>query len=374
MSSPLVARLNPGIAALSPYEPGKPVEELRRELGLDSIIKLASNENPLGPAPSVQQLLHNWQGRPERYPDGNGFALKQRLAQEHAIDADRITLGNGSNDILELAARLFLGPGRTALFSQYGFAVYRLVTLAANGVCHEVPALPAQGEMPLGHDLQGFVAAIDETVRVIYIATPNNPTGTWTSPREIEQLLDVVPRDVLVVLDEAYREYQQETLRPASREWLERYPNLLVTRTFSKVHALAGLRVGYGLSSPAVADMLNRVRQPFNVNALAQACAIAALDASTHVQAAVALNTLERDRLRQTLQALDLTVLPSEANFLSFACGRASSPVFQALLRAGVIVRPLAGYAMPDYLRVTVGMPDENNRFANALEQALAAT
>lgn len=372
MSAELLKFVNTGVNSLRPYEPGKPAEELERELGVTDVIKLASNENPLGPAPGVREVLRDWRGDMALYPDGNGFRLKQRLAEIHDIDPACITLGNGSNDILDLVARLFLGPGRAALFAQYGFAIYRLVTLAANGVAREVPALPEQGDMPLGHDLDAFAAALDDNVRVIFIASPNNPTGTWSTAEAIENLLQRVPSDVLVLLDEAYREYLHPDYQPPSREWLRRYPNLVITRTFSKVHGLAGLRVGYALSSPGIADLMNRVRQPFNVNALGLLCAEKALQDDAHIRDTLALNNGEREKLRVQLEERGLKVLPSQANFLTLHCGGASTPVYEGLLQQGVIVRPLAGYAMPEYLRVTIGRPEQNQRFMHALDKALA--
>lgn len=371
MTNSFLENANMGVQSLRPYQPGKPADELQRELGVSDIIKLASNENPLGPAESVRALLQSWRGDLALYPDGNGFALKQRLAEIHAIEPACITLGNGSNDILDLVARLFLGPGRTAMFSQYAFAVYKLVTLAANGEFNEIPALPASSDQPLGHDLDAFAAALSDDVRVIFIATPNNPTGTWSDADVLEGFLQRVPANVVVVLDEAYREYLDPQCQSPSRAWLTRYPNLLVTRTFSKVHGLAGLRVGYALSSPDIADLLNRVRQPFNVNALGLACAEAALATDEHVHESQAMNNAGRDKLRARLVALGLKVLPSQANFLTFDCGEPSTPVYEKLLREGVIVRPLAGYSMPEYLRVTIGTPEQNQRFIAALESAL---
>lgn len=373
MSVELLKLVNTGVNLLRPYEPGKPAEDLERELGVTDVIKLASNENPLGPAPGVRDALQSWRGDLALYPDGNGFRLKQRLAQIHDIDPACITLGNGSNDILDLVARLFLGPGRAALFAQYGFAIYRLVTLAADGIAREVPALSEHGDMPLGHDLDAFAGALDDDVRVIFIASPNNPTGTWSTAQALEGLLARVPANVLVLLDEAYREYLHPDYQPPSREWLRRYPNLVVTRTFSKVHGLAGLRVGYALSSPGLADMMNRLRQPFNVNALGLLCAEKALQDNEHVRAALTLNNAERDKLRTLLEDRDLKVLPSQANFLTLHCGGASTPVYEGLLQQGVIVRPLAGYAMPEYLRVTIGTPEQNQRFIHALDKALVS-
>lgn len=371
MTESLLNQANVGVHSLRPYEPGKPAEELERELGVTDVIKLASNENPLGPSVSAREILKHWQGDLGLYPDGNGFALKQRLANIHDIDAECITLGNGSNDILDLIARLFLGPGRASLFSQYGFAIYRLVTLAANGEAREIPALTGDDEMPLGHDLAAFADALDDDVRVVFIASPNNPTGTWSTAQALEEFLDRVPPTAVVLLDEAYREYLHPDYQPPSREWLRRYPNLVITRTFSKVHGLAGLRVGYALSSTGIADLMNRVRQPFNVNALALLCAEAALENEDHIQASIELNNAERDKMRSQLADMDLAVLPSQGNFLTFHCGGPSTPVYEKLLRQGVIVRPLAGYAMPDYLRVTLGLPEQNRRFMDALRTAL---
>lgn len=375
MSHTLLEHINPGIEALSPYEPGKPIEDLERELGLTGAIKLASNENPRGAAPSARRVLAEWSGDLGRYPDGNGHALKTRLAAMHDIDPARITLGNGSNDLLDLAGRLFLGPGRAAVFARHAFAVYPIVTRAANAEPIETPALPPDhAEMPYGHDLDAFTEALsgNADVRVVYIANPNNPTGTWLEPAAIEAFLERTPGDILVVLDEAYREYQDPARRPDSRAWLERFDNLLVTRTFSKVYGLAGLRVGYGLSSEALSDRLNRVRQPFNVNMLAQACALAALEDSDFVAESVALNAEQRAILAGELQARDLSVLPSQANFLTFGCGPEAASIYQALLRKGVILRSLAGYGLPEHLRVTVGTPDENRRFLAALDTVLS--
>lgn len=371
MIQDLLKLANTGVHSLRPYEPGKPAEDLERELGVTDIIKLASNENPLGPSVSARELLKEWRGDLGLYPDGNGFRLKQRLAAIHDIDPACITLGNGSNDILDLVARLFLGPGRASLFSQYGFAIYRLVTLAANGEAREVAATAVDSPMPLGHDLKAFTEALDDDVRVIFIASPNNPTGTWSEVQALEYFLESVPPNIVVLLDEAYREYLHPDYQPPSREWLQRFPNLLITRTFSKVHGLAGLRVGYALSSPELADLMNRVRQPFNVNALGLLCAEAALENDEHIATSLAMNNSERDKLRVELIALGLDVLPSQANFLTFHCRGPSTPVYEALLGQGIIVRPLAGYAMPEYLRVTVGLPEQNQRFLNALVSAL---
>ncbi|ROO28307.1 histidinol-phosphate aminotransferase [Salinisphaera orenii MK-B5] len=368
MSLTLTDQAHAGIRSLHAYEPGKPIEDLKRELGLSSIIKLASNENPLGTAPAATRALAEFAGELHRYPDGNGFALKQKLAARHAIEPGRITLGNGSNDVLELTARVFLGPGKNAVFSEYAFAVYPIVARAVNAETRVVPALGASAEMPRGHDLDAFMDHVDDNTGVVFIASPNNPTGTWLAPAAIEAFLDALPAHVVVVLDEAYLEYQDRDQRPDSRAWLERYPNLIVTRTFSKIYGMAGLRVGYGLSSPEVADYINRVRQPFNVSTIGLHCAEAALDDKAFIDRSIGTNTVQRAALAAELQARGLSCLPSQANFITFDCGEASTPLFQAMLREGVIVRPLASYDMPEHLRVTVGAAEDNARFLAALD------
>lgn len=371
MSLMLTDQAHAGIRSLHAYVPGKPIEDLKRELGLSSIIKLASNENPLGTAPAAKRALAEFSGELHRYPDGNGFALKQKLAAKHDIDPARITLGNGSNDVLELTARVFLGPGKNAVFSQYAFAVYPIVARAVNAETREVPALGDESDMPRGHDLDGFLDHVDENTGVVFIASPNNPTGTWLAPSAIEAFLDALPAHVVVVLDEAYLEYQDRAEQPDSRAWLERYPNLIVTRTFSKIYGMAGLRVGYGLSSPDVADFINRVRQPFNVSTIALHCAEAALDDTAFIDHSIELNAAQRVSLYRELEARGLGCLPSQANFITFDCHRASTPLFEAMLREGVIVRPLASYDMPEHLRVTVGSAEENERFITALDRVL---
>ncbi|MDN5939733.1 MAG: histidinol-phosphate transaminase [Salinisphaera sp.] len=367
----LLAYVNAGIEALSPYEPGKPVEELQRELGIDDVIKLASNENPLGPSPKAREALVAACRQVALYPDGSGFHLKQVLAEAQEIDPARITLGNGSNDLLCLLGQLVLGPGSNAVMAQYAFAIYHLVALGMNA---QVKIAAAQtGAMACGHDADALTAAVDDATRILFIANPNNPTGTWLEPAAIESLLERVPARVLVVLDEAYREYQDPASLPDSRTWLERHPNLVVTRTFSKAYGLAGLRVGYAMSSPQVADRLNRVRQAFNVNCLAQAAAIAACADPQHLQRSVDHNRAQLPVLRAGIQALGCDVLPSQANFITLDTGGDGQAVYGALLRAGIIVRPMGGYGLPRHLRVTVGTVAENERFLGALPAALEA-
>lgn len=365
----------PGPVALKPYTPGKPVEVLERELGITGSIKLASNENPLGCSPAVTAAVQGALGGEffARYPDAAGHELKADLAAYHGIEAERITLGNGSNDILVLLAQALLGPGRAAVFSDFAFAVYPIATAAASGIARVAPALAPDSDMPYGHDLAAMAALIDSDVRLVFVANPNNPTGTWIEPDAFEAFLRGVPEDVVVVLDEAYYDYQPEEWRIDARRLLDAYPNLVVTRTFSKVYGIAAMRVGYGLSHPGLADILNRVRQPFNNNAVAHVAARAALADTDFVDQSVALNLTGLARLRQALDGLGLGYLPTHANFLTFDLGRDAAPVYEALLREGVIVRPLAGYGMPQHLRTTVGTAEENERFIEALTRVLAA-
>lgn len=371
---PFLKRALPGVLALEPYSPGMPIDELQRRLGIANAIKLASNENPLGPSPKVREALaaHAASGNVALYPDGGGFRLKAKIAEFHRIEPERITLGNGSNDLLEFIARVFLGPGRKALFSEYCFAVYPLATLAQNAEAVVAKALPPDHPtMPYGHDLDALAAALTPEVTVVMIANPNNPTGTWLEPAKLEAFIAKLPRETLVVLDEAYIEYLEPTNKPDSRAWLERYPNLVITRTFSKAYGLAGLRAGYALSHPSVADLLNRVRQPFNLNMLALLAAEVALGDQAHVQKAVALNASEMKRILAELKTLGLSTLPSQANFLTIDFGRDAAPIHKGLLERGVIVRPMASYRMPNFLRVSIGTVEENTRFLAALKDML---
>ena len=364
-----LALAQPGVQQLSPYVPGKPVDELARELDLDpaSIVKLASNENPLGPSPKALEAIR--QALPEltRYPDGNGFELKSRLAARCGVQINQVTLGNGSNDILDLVARAYLAPGLNAVFSQYAFAVYPISTQAVGAQGKVVPA------NDYGHDLDAMLAAIDENTRVVFIANPNNPTGTWFGPDALERFLARVPQSVLVVLDEAYIEFAEGDELPDGLKYLARYDNLLVSRTFSKAYGLAALRVGYALSSAQIADVLNRVRQPFNVNSLALSAACAALDDADYLAQSRQLNDAGMAQLEAGLRELGLSWIPSKGNFIAVDFGRDTAAINQALLRAGVIVRPVAGYGMPNFLRISIGLPAENARFLEALAKVLSA-
>jgi len=367
MSCDFLALAQPGVQKLSPYVPGKPVDELARELNLDpaGIVKLASNENPLGPSPLALEAIRGELAELTRYPDGNGFVLKQRLARRYAVDVEQITLGNGSNDILELVARAYLGPGLNAVFSEHAFAVYPIATQAVGAQGRAVPALD------WGHDLDAMLAAIDGQTRVVFIANPNNPTGTWFDAAALGRFLAAVPREVLVVLDEAYIEYAEGDELPDGLAYLADYPNLLVSRTFSKAYGLAALRVGYAICSAQIADVLNRVRQPFNVNSLALAGAAAALDDVDYLRASRQLNDAGMRQLEEGFRQLGLRWIPSRGNFIAVDFARDAAPINQALLREGVIVRPVAGYGMPTFLRVSIGTQQENARFLEVLHQVL---
>ena len=354
------------IRAIAPYQPGKPISELARELGLDErkIVKLASNENPFGISPKAKAAIKKGLAELARYPDGNAFELKAALARRHGVPQECIVVGNGSNDLLELAAAAFLTPGRAAVYSQHAFAVYPLATQARGATGIVVPA------RNYAHDLEAMLAAITPETRLVFIANPNNPTGTFATGGELGNFMANVRRDVAVVVDEAYSEYLPANLRYDSVALLRKYPNFIVTRTFSKVYGLAGLRVGFGLMRPEVADLLNRVRQPFNVNSLALAAAAAALEDRKFVAKSTRMNRAGLALLERALKALGLETLPSCANFVTFRVSRAKT-VYEKLLRLGVIVRPLAGYDMPEHLRVTVGTPKENEKFLKALRTAL---
>lgn len=364
--NPFLDLASPGIGGLRPYVPGKPISELERELGVRDSVKLASNENPLGPGVAAREAAAKELADLSRYPDGGGFELRRVLAQHHGVDAAAITLGNGSNDVLDLIARVFLQPGDESLFSEHAFAVYPICTQAVGASAQVAPA------KDYGHDLDAMAALVNERTRVVWIANPNNPTGTWLAGEPLRRFLGDLPETCIAVVDEAYIEYVQEPEYPDASDWLAELPNLIVTRTFSKVHGLAALRVGYGISDTRIADLLNRVRQPFNVNSVAQAAAIAALSDEAHVRATLELNRAGLDQLAEGCAHLGLGYIPSVGNFLTIDLGRPSGPVDHALLSAGCITRPVANYGLPNHLRVTVGTESENARLLTALEAVLA--
>lgn len=364
----------PAIRAIAPYIPGKPIEELEREYRISNSIKLASNENPLGPGPKALAAMREAATDIGLYPDGGGFTLKQALAKKHGCELDCITLGNGSNDVLVMLAETFLTPQSEAVYSQYAFAVYPIAVQATGATARIAPANPADHAMPLGHDLEALARLVNERTRLVFIANPNNPTGTWLTAQALRKFIAGVPAQTLVVVDEAYIEYVTDPAFADASRWLKDFPNLVVVYTFSKAYGLAGLRVGYSLSHPGVAALVNRVRQPFNVNLLALAAARAALDDSEHLQKTLATNRTGLAQLQAGFDALvNLGVkhLPSAGNFVLIDCGRPAAAVYEAMLRQGVIVRPVGNYQLPNHLRITIGTQAQNERMLNALKQAL---
>lgn len=355
------------IRSIMPYQPGKPISELAREMGIPEagIVKLASNENPLGMSAAAREAAKRALCEGARYPDGSAFAFKAALCRKFGVRQEQLVVGNGSNDVLEIATQAFLAPGLSAVYAQHAFAVYPLATNARGARGIEVPA------RNFGHDLDAMAAAIAPDTRIVFIANPNNPTGTFIPGPQIEAFLRKVPQDVLVVLDEAYTEYLADDQRYDAIAWVDRYPNLLVSRTLSKAYGLAGLRVGYAIAHPDVADLMNRVRQPFNVSSIALAAAEAVLADDEFLARSADINRRGMAQLTAAFAALGLEWIPSAGNFVTVKVGDAAA-VNQSLLRQGVIVRPIAGYGMPQWLRVSIGLPEENARFIEALEQALA--
>jgi histidinol-phosphate aminotransferase len=354
----------PYIRAISPYIPGKPITELARQMGIpvEKIVKLASNENPLGMSPKARKAVEAALAGVERYPDQ--FDLIAALAERHGVAQEQVVLGNGSNDVLDMAARVFLAPGRSAVFSKHAFAVYPLATMAAGAECIIAPA------KHYGHDPAAMLVAIRPDTRIVWIANPNNPTGNFLPQAELRAFIGKIPADVAVVLDEAYTEYLAPADRADTAAWIKDIPNLIVTRTFSKIYGLAGLRVGYAVARPEVADLLNRVRQPFNVNNLALAGALAALDDHGFVADSFELNRRGMEQIVAGLKRLGLEHIPSHGNFVTFEV-KDGAAVNGKLLQQGVIVRPIGGYGLPNHLRVTIGLETENARFLDALEKSL---
>lgn len=362
----------PPVCDLTPYTPGKPIDELEREYGVRDSIKLASNENPLGASPKALAAVRESLDDISLYPDANGFHLKNALSDRHGVPAECITLGNGSNDVLVFLAQAFLGPGRKAVYSQYCFAVYPIATQLVGAAAVVAPALPGDHPaMPLGHDLRALYEAVDDETRIVFIANPNNPTGTWLDGDRLESFLASLPGHVICVVDEAYHEYaDSDRIGDASR-WLERFPNLVVTRTFSKAYGLAGLRVGYALSNPGIAELLNRVRPAFNVNSPGLVAARAALDDHAFIERSRALNAAGLEQLGDGLRALGAGVVPSAANFVLARFDRAGVELNEALLKRGIIVRPVANYGLANDLRITVGTESQNRRLLAALAEIL---
>ncbi len=365
------ALCQPGLRDIKPYQPGSTAEQIEEKFGIRDALKLASNENLLGPSERVAQALNDGGKEARFYPDGAGRALKELLAAHCDVTPAQITLGNGSNELLELIARGFLAPAKSAAYSQHAFAAYELVTKLSGAKAVVAAARsPADESMPYGCDLAAMGAAIGPATAVVFIANPNNPTGTWLATSELYDFVRAVPANTIVVIDEAYAEYVEAPDYPSCAGWLAEFPNLIVTRTFSKLFALAGLRIGYAVSSPAIADILDRLRQPFNVNALAQAAAAVALSDRAHIAKSIALNREGLAILREGLEGMNLACLPSAANFICCEVGDAQS-VYKRLLEQGVIVRPIGGYDLPCHLRITVGLPEHNERFLSAMRRVM---
>ncbi|CAN5242300.1 histidinol-phosphate transaminase [soil metagenome] len=370
MSNPFLELAAPGVTGLQPYQPGKPISELEREYGVSNIIKLASNENPLGPGDAACAAIAAEIAEVARYPDGGGFELKAALSRLHDIDPERITLGNGSNDVLVLLAEAFLTPATEAVYSEYAFAVYPIAVQATGACARVAPALPADDdENPLGHDLEAMAELLGDDTRLVFIANPNNPTGTWVDRDELHRFLGRVPDHAIAIVDEAYFHYIDAQDYPDATRWLDEFPNLVVTRTFSKAYGLAGVRVGYSLSAPGIADLLNRVRQPFNLNSLAQAAAIAALGDEAHIERSRMLNNQGLEVITTACAELGLRYVPSIGNFVLVDFDCPALPIYEALLRDAVIVRPVGNYGLPNHLRISIGVPDENERLIAALRK-----
>jgi histidinol-phosphate aminotransferase len=355
--------VHPDIAALSPYVPGKPIEELQRELGLTRVIKLASNENPLGPSPKALAVINESTATLHRYPDGGAFRLREALADRWKVTSDHIILGNGSDEILGLLARTFLSPGDEAVMADHTFVIYKMEVMAAHGKPVTIPLKQWR------HDLSAMADAITARTRLLFLCNPNNPTGTMVSAEEVARLLARVPEHVVVVFDEAYYEYVQRSDFPDSMTYVKQGRNAIVLRTFSKIYGLAGLRIGYGVTTPEIANLLNRVRPPFNANSIAQCAALAALSDDEHVANSRAVNQTGMEQVVNGLTALGFTPIPSEANFVYFDVGRDGRQVFDSLLRQGVIVRHIEGRM----IRVTIGQAEDNHIFLGALARVLQA-
>ena len=353
---------------IAPYQPGKPIEELARELSLDptSIVKLASNENPLGCSEAVAQEVSRELNEVARYPDGSGYKLKNQLSSKLGISPDNLILGNGSNDILEMAAIAFLDHDRSAIYSEFCFVVNKLATHSRAAYGIEVPSID------YGHDLERMRDAIQTNTRIIFISNPNNPTGTFIQPEDVLRFIESVPEHILVILDEAYYEYLPKNLQSDSAKWIKRFPNLLVTRTFSKIYGLASFRVGYGMANPELAEILNRIRQPFNVNSYGLAAASAALLDDTFVEASVSTNNSGMRQLVSVAGKIGLSFIPSRGNFLTIQFEQVATEIYTKLLQQGIIVRPLGGYGLPNHLRVSVGLEAENERFCLGLEDIMS--
>lgn len=356
-------RVADNIKNISPYVPGKPIEEVERELGISGSIKLASNENPLGPSPKAVAAVRKALEGLNRYPDGSGFYLSQALARNYGVDINQVILGNGSNELIELVVRTFVQPGEEIISADPSFVVYKMISQAAGGTNVVVPC------KDMRHDLDAMGERITTKTKIVFIANPNNPTGTMNSKTEMDRFMSRVPDHVIVAVDEAYFEYVTHAEYPDSLDYLKEGRNILSLRTFSKIYGLAGLRIGYGITTPEIADLMNKVRQPFNTNSLAQIGALAALADRKHVEKSIAINHEGKQFLYQSFQQLGVSFIPTETNFVLFETAQDGKDVYAALMKQGVIIRPMGGKR----LRVTIGLPEENKRFVTELEKIIKA-
>jgi histidinol-phosphate aminotransferase len=359
MSGVIMITVSDNIENITPYVPGKPIEEVERELGITGSIKLASNENPLGPSPKALAAVKKALEGLNRYPDGSGFYLSQALAKKYEVDIKQILPGNGSNELIELVVRTFVQPGDEVISADPSFVVYKMITQAAGGVNIIVPC------KDMRHDLDAMAERITPKTKIVFIANPNNPTGTMNTKAEMDQFMGRVPDHVIVAVDEAYFEYVTHADYPDSLDYLKEGKHILVLRTFSKIYGLAGLRIGYGITTPEIAELMNKVRQPFNTNSLGQIGALAALGDRKHVEKSIAINNEGKQFLYQSFQQLGVSFIKTETNFILFETAQEGKDVYTALIKQGVIVRPMGGQR----LRVTIGLPEENKRFVSELEK-----
>ncbi len=355
----------PGIETIHPYQGGKPIDEVQREFGIDDIIKLASNENPIGPSPLAKEAIKRAAAKVNLYPDGNAYYFKNELAEHLGVAPNYLIFGNGSNDVLQIVGETYISPGDEVIYSESAFVVYMVVSKICGAKSVVTP------RRDYAHDLDAMADAITDATKVIFIANPNNPTGTMVTKDETERLMARVPDDVLVVFDEAYYEYVERPDYPQTLPYVEEGRNVIITRTFSKIYGLAGLRIGYGIAKPETIEMMNRVRQPFNCNLIAQTAGRAALNDADHVHRSLELNAVGKVYLYERLARFGLEYVETEGNFILVELGRSGQEVTDALMRKGVIVRPMAAYGFPDAVRVTIGKSDENKRFIAALQEVL---
>ena len=356
--------INPGIESINPYEPGKSIEEVMEKYNLKEIIKLASNENSLGPSPKVLKVINNFKDI-HLYPDGDGIRLKSKISEIESINSDQIILGNGSNEILEIISQTFLSPNTESIFSKHAFVVYKLASKVRGSKFHEVNA------HQWGHDLNGFLEKINDKTRLIFIANPNNPTGTYLSHENTLEFLNKVPKKVLVVIDLAYFEYVTAADYIKTHEILDKFPNVIFTKSFSKIHGLSALRIGYGFGNKTLIEIMNRVRQPFNVNSVAQKAAFESLSDQEYLKESINQNTKERLYLYKSLESMSVDYIPSQGNFICIDTKSSGKEIFESLMKKGVIVRPIDLYEMPTHIRVTIGNRTENNIFLEKLNEVL---